>query len=139
MIYEKLRSGQLNLGIYLQTVMKAMPEWALELMDHFHLTTMAEVEGAPGQVRRAGQPVPSHQGGGRGLQHPAVRGRLRRDALSAVLPAARRLAAGRPHPRRPCRSDPMHKRMLAVKFTTVIRATVKGNIAVAAVQVRWAG
>ena len=132
-IYEKLRSGQLNLGIYLQTVMKAMPEWALELMDHFHLTTMAEVEerlakfGAQASQFLATKAVDV---GSNTLQFVVGFGVML--YLLFFLLRDGSLLAARIRDAVPL--DPMHKRMLAVKFTTVIRATVKGNIAVAAVQ-----
>ncbi|HRO55071.1 MAG TPA: AI-2E family transporter, partial [Alicycliphilus sp.] len=42
--YERVRSGQLNYGAYLRQVLAALPAWVLDLLDRFHLTSMAELQ-----------------------------------------------------------------------------------------------
>ncbi len=132
-IYERLRSGQLNIGEYVKTIMGAMPGWAMELLNHFHLTSVSEVEerlskfGAQASQFLATKAVDF---GSNTLQFVVGFGVmlyllffLLRDG--GVLAA--RIRDAMPLP-------PEYKHQLAAKFTTVIRATVKGNIVVAAVQ-----
>ncbi|QIL72940.1 AI-2E family transporter [Diaphorobacter sp. HDW4B] len=132
-IYERLKSGQLNVGSYLQTVSKALPAWAMQLLDHFHLTSMAEIEdrlskfGAQASQFLATKAVDV---GSNTLQFVVGFG-VMLYLLFFLLRDGSQLAA---RIRDAVPLDPMHKRKLAAKFTTVIRATVKGNIAVAAVQ-----
>ncbi len=132
-IYERLRSGQLNIGGYLQKIIAAMPSWAMQLLDHFHLTSVAEVEaqlskfGAQASQFLATKAVDF---GSNTLQFVVSFGVmlylvffLLRDGAALGARIAQAVPLNR-----------MHKRELASKFITVIRATVKGNIAVAAVQ-----
>ena len=132
-IYERLKSGQLNVGSYLQTVSKALPAWAMQLLDHFHLTSMAEIEdrlskfGAQASQFLATKAVDV---GSNTLQFVVGFG-VMLYLLFFLLRDGSQLAA---RIRDAVPLDPMHKRKLAAKFTTVIRATVNGNIAVAAVQ-----
>ena len=43
-IYERMRSGQLNFGLYLQQVIAALPAWAANLLDRLNLTTVGELQ-----------------------------------------------------------------------------------------------
>lgn len=132
-IYERLRSGQLNVGSYLQTVMKATPEWAMELLDHFHLTTVAEVETQLSQFSAQTSQFLATKAvdfGSNTLQFVLGFGVM----LYLLFFLLRDGGALAERIRNALPMDPMHKRKLAMKFTTVIRATVKGNIVVAVVQ-----
>jgi predicted PurR-regulated permease PerM len=133
LVYEKIRSGQINFGTYFQQVVAALPQWLTRLLDRMDLLDINSI-----QQRLSSGAV-------QGSQYVATQAInitqntfdfmvsffimlyllffLLRDgaALSTRIRDAVPLSAS-------------HKRMLFKKFTTVIRATVKGNVAVAAVQ-----
>ena len=133
LIYERLRSGQLNLGAYVQQVLAALPDWVRSLLDRFNLTSMNDLQDRLSTVGvQAGQALATRafDVGQNTLQFLVSFGImmyllffLLRDgaALGKRIGDAIPLEDG-------------HKRQLTSKFTTVIRATVKGNIVVAAVQ-----
>ncbi|WCM90184.1 AI-2E family transporter [Acidovorax sp. NCPPB 3576] len=133
LIYERMKSGQLNFGAYVQQVLGALPSWLLGLLDRFNLTSAAEIEAKLSSVAvQAGQFLATKalDVGQNTLQFIVSFGImlyllffLVRDGSSLV----NRIRQAVP-------LDEEHKRQLASKFTTVIRATVKGNIVVAAVQ-----
>ena len=131
--YERARSGQLNFGAYLQQVLAALPPWMLELLDRFHLTTRAELQarlttiGAQASQFLATKALDVGQNT---LQFVVSFG-VMLYLLFFLLRDGARLAA---RIREAIPLDARHKEQLAIKFTTVIRATVKGNIVVAAVQ-----
>jgi predicted PurR-regulated permease PerM len=100
-VYERVRSGQLNFGLYLQQVISALPAWAAGLLDSLNLTSITEL-----QEKFSAVAVQASQ-----------------------FVASQALSIGQATP-----LDEAHKRQLVDKFTTVIRATVKGNIVVAASQ-----
>jgi predicted PurR-regulated permease PerM len=133
LIYEKIRSGQINFGTYFQQVVAALPQWLTRLLDRLDLLDINSI-----QQRLS-------TGAVQGSQYVATQAInitqntfdfmvsffimlyllffLLRDGatLSTRIRDAIPLSAS-------------HKRHLFKKFTTVIRATVKGNVAVAAVQ-----
>ena len=133
LVYEKIRSGQINFGTYFQQVVSALPQWLTRLLDRMDLLDINSI-----QQRLSSGAV-------QGSQYVATQAInitqntfdfmvsffimlyllffLLRDgaALTTRIRDAIPLSAG-------------HKRHLFKKFTTVIRATVKGNVAVAAVQ-----
>lgn len=43
-IYERVRSGQINFGLYLQQVIAALPAWAVNLLDRLQLTSVSELQ-----------------------------------------------------------------------------------------------
>jgi predicted PurR-regulated permease PerM len=133
LVYEKIRSGQINFGTYFQQVVAALPQWLTRLLDRLDLLDINSI-----QQRLSSGAV-------QGSQYVATQAIsitqntfdfmvsffimlyllffLLRDGatLSTRIRDAIPLSAS-------------HKRHLFKKFTTVIRATVKGNVAVAAVQ-----
>ncbi|CAN7424728.1 AI-2E family transporter [Acidovorax sp. LjRoot129] len=132
-VYERVRSGQLNFGLYLQQVISALPAWAAGLLDSLNLTSITELQekfsSVAVQASRfvAGQALSIGQNT---LEFVVSFGLmlyllffLLRDGSSL----AQRIGHATP-------LDDGHKRQLVDKFTTVIRATVKGNIVVAASQ-----
>lgn len=132
-IYERVRSGQLNFGLYLQQIIAALPEWAAGLLDRFNLTSVTELQKKFSSVAvQASQAVATQalNIGQNTLQFVVSFGImlyllffLLRDGSSL----AKRISHAIP-------LDEAHKRELVRKFTTVIRATVKGNVVVAALQ-----
>jgi len=132
-IYERLRSGQLNFGLYLQQIIAALPTWAANLLERFNLTTMSELQQRFSSVAVQASQVAAAQAlsiGQDTLQFVVSFG-IMLYLLFFLLRDGAGLAARIGH------ATPlgeMHKRQLVSKFTTVIRATVKGNIVVAASQ-----
>jgi predicted PurR-regulated permease PerM len=133
LVYEKIRSGQINFGTYFQQIVAALPGWLTRLLDRMDLLDINSI-----QQRLSSGAV-------QGSQYVATQAIsitqntfdfmvsffimlyllffLLRDGatLSTRIRDAIPLSAS-------------HKRHLFKKFTTVIRATVKGNVAVAAIQ-----
>ena len=132
-IYERVRSGQINFGLYLQQVIGALPAWAANLLDRLNLTSLADLQEKFSSVAVQASQFVAGQAlsiGQNTLEFIVSFGImlyllffLLRDGASLAL------RIGRATP-----LDEAHKRQLVDKFTTVIRATVKGNIVVAASQ-----
>ncbi|MBS0468465.1 MAG: AI-2E family transporter [Proteobacteria bacterium] len=131
--YERVRSGQLNFVAYLQQVLAALPAWVLDLLDRFHLTSLAELQerltavGAQASQFLATKALDVGQNTLQFIMSFGVMLYL----LFFLLRDGRRLAA---RIRDAIPLDAAHKDQLMQKFTTVIRATVKGNLVVAASQ-----
>ena len=132
-VYERMRSGQLNFGSYAQQIFSALPEWATQLLAHFHLSSLSEL-----QEKFSSAAVQASQF----LATKALN--IGQDTLGFIVSVGIMLyllffllrdgvALGR-RVRQAIPLDEAHKRNLASKFTTVVRATVKGNIVVAASQ-----
>jgi predicted PurR-regulated permease PerM len=131
--YERMRSGQLNYGAYLQQVLAALPAWLLALLDRFHLTSVAELQARLASVgAQASQFLATNalDVGQNTLQFIVSFG-VMLYLLFFLLRDGVQLAT---RVRDAIPMDDQHKRQLARKFITVTRATVKGNIAVAAAQ-----
>ncbi|MBD9407894.1 AI-2E family transporter [Acidovorax sp. ACV02] len=132
-IYERVRSGQINFGLYLQQVIAALPAWAVGLLDRLQLTSVGELQQKLSSFAvQASQFVATQtlSIGQNTLEFIVSFGImlyllffLLRDGASL----AQRIGQATP-------LEEAHKRQLVGKFTTVIRATVKGNIVVAASQ-----
>ena len=132
-VYERVRSGQLNFGLYLQQVIAALPAWAAGLLDSLNLTSVAELQEKFSSVAVQASQFVAGQAlsiGQNTLEFVVSFGImlyllffLLRDGASL----AQRIGQATP-------LEDGHKRQLVDKFTTVIRATVKGNIVVAASQ-----
>lgn len=133
LLAHKIRSGDISFASYFQQVVNAIPRWALNLLDRFGL---GDVEGLIKQVSqtaaRGSQAIATHAVAigqntfefiiSFGLMLYLLFFLLRDGAeLSKTVRAALPLAKP-------------HTHHLLNKFTTVIRATIKGNIAVAAAQ-----
>ena len=131
--YERMRSGQLNFGLYFQQVMAALPGWATNLLERLNLTSIAELQQKLSSVAVQASQIVATQAlniGQNTLEFLVSFG-IMLYLLFFLLRDGADLAAriGQATP-----LDAEHKRQLVSKFTTVIRATVKGNIVVAASQ-----
>ena len=78
-LYEKFRSGELNLARNFQQVLDALPAWVTNLLDGFGLTDLASVQEKLSGVLMKGWP-----------DHIRARRQAFHHAVPAVLPAARR-------------------------------------------------
>lgn len=131
--YERMRSGQINFGAYLQQVLAALPQWLVALLDRFHLTSVAELQARLASVGTQASQFLATKAldvGQNTLQFIVSFG-VMLYLLFFLLRDGMQLAA---RVRNAIPMDEDHKRELARKFITVTRATVKGNIAVAAAQ-----
>jgi predicted PurR-regulated permease PerM len=132
-IYDRLKSGQLNFGQYLQQIIAALPAWAAGLLDRFNLTTLGDVqEKLSSFAVQASQFVATKALNiGQNTLEFVVGFGVMLYLLFFLLRDGAALATRIGHA---IPLDAEHKHQLAGKFTTVIRATVKGNIVVAASQ-----
>lgn len=132
-IYDQVSSGNLSAGSYVEQVFNALPSWLTPWMEKLHLGTLEEIQAKLSNIALQASKLAATKAVGLGQNTLGfVVGFgvmlyliffLLRDGkeLVARIWAATPLAAE-------------HKRELATKFITVIRATVKGNLAVAAAQ-----
>lgn len=132
-IYSRMSSGQLDFGSYFQQIYSALPSWVVQILERLHLSNPAAIQqklstfASEAGKLIAGQAV---QMGSNTLGFAVSFGImlyllyfLLRDGQGL----ARTVREGLP-------LEPIHKQELIEKFATVIRATVKGNLVVAAAQ-----
>jgi len=132
-VVAQIQSGELNFARYFERIVAALPQPIIELLDRYGLADMAAIQ------RRIGESM------GRVSQFFATKVlSIGQDTLEVVVGffitlylAFFLLRDGRTLTRRVRDAVPLDeddKRHLFGKFITVIRATVKGNLAVAATQ-----
>ena len=132
-VYEKFQSGELNFGRYFQQVLGALPSWVSDLLDRFGLTNLGAMQEqlSTGLVQ-----------GGQFVAAKALNiGQNTFDLIVELIIVLYLLfflvRDGDDLARRIRTAIPLHadqQRELFNRFTTVIRATVKGNVVVAIVQ-----
>ena len=132
-LYQRVKTGEVNFGRYFDQIVSALPSWASGLMDRLGLVDLAALQAKlTAAITQRGQEF-----AGRAMD-------IGSDALDLVVGfciamyllffllrdgagVARDIRAAIP-------LAPQAKALLLERFTTVIRATVKGNILVAAAQ-----
>ena len=132
-IYERINSGNTSVGSYLQQIFNALPSWLTPWLEKLHLGTLEEMQSKLSNIALQASKLAASKAVGLG-----------QNTLGFVVCFGVMLYLmffllrdGKSLTERIWRSTPLapeHKRELAIKFTTVIRATVKGNLAVAAAQ-----
>jgi predicted PurR-regulated permease PerM len=132
-VYQRIQAGELDVGTWFRQVFAALPDWATGLLDRFGLTNLGAI-----QDRLAGFLTRSMQF----LASQAIT--IGQTTFELVLSLfvmlyllffllrdgdvlSRRIRSAIP-------LQPERQRNLAARFTTVIRATIKGNVVVALVQ-----
>src|SRR3569832_955601 len=131
--YQRVHSQQFDTGAYFQQMLDALPQWMLRLLDRIGLADM------PGWREKLTSSV------SQGSQMIVTRAlSIGQNTLDFLVSLAIMLyllffllrdgAYLTERIRRAIPLSNVHKRQLLDKFTTVIRATVKGNIVVAATQ-----
>ena len=131
--YQRLQSGEINAARYFQRVFDALPAWITALLDRFGLGDFELLQARLGEALSQASQLIATQALGIGMNtFDFMTGlfvtlylaffMLRDGAL-----LARTLRHAVPMP-------VAHKNELVDKFTTVIRATVKGNLIIAAIQ-----
>jgi len=133
MLYERLQSGELNLALYFRTQFDAFPQWLAALLDRFGLIDFETVERRiVAALAQASQLIATRAFaiGQNTFEFVAslfitlyLAFFLIRDGDEVVLTMRRAI---------PLPGEQMQE--LVEKFVTVIRATVKGNLLVAAIQ-----
>lgn len=132
-VYQQIRSGQLNFGAYVQHMLDAMPAWMLRLLERFDMGNLSAVQEKLSTTVAQGSQLIATQAlniGQNTFDFVISFGVML--YLLFFLLRDGRAVGGRIKQAIPLSTE--HKRLLFSKFTTVIRATVKGNIAVAATQ-----
>ena len=132
-MYQRIQTGELNPARYLRGVFDAMPEWVGSVLDRFGLTNFDKLQARLSALLAQGTQFIATQALNMGqITFDFVANLFVTLYLAYFLirdgdNVLRLLRQGIPL------SD-AHKRELWLKFTTVIRATVKGNLLVAALQ-----
>ncbi|HEU4523552.1 MAG TPA: AI-2E family transporter [Gemmatimonadales bacterium] len=132
-VYDRIQSGELDIGAWFRQMRAALPAWAVNLLDRVGLTDMSTLQArlsgflASGAQLIAGRALAIGQNTFEFVLALFVMLYLLffllrdGDVLSRRIREATPLPTGR-------------QRSLAARFTTVIRATIKGNVVVALVQ-----
>ena len=132
-VYARVQSGELSIGRYFQQVFDALPAWVTGLLDRFGLTNFGLVQQRLSETLTKGSQFFATQALSIGqntfdfLVSFFVMLYLLFFLLRDGAVLARKIEDAVP-------LDPYIKRNLRGKFATVIRATVRGNIVVAALQ-----
>lgn len=132
-IYNRMSSGQLNFGLYLQHINDGMPQWIRDFLKHIDLASSQEIQNKLSTVAAdagklvAGTAVEV----GQNTLGFVVSFGVMLYLLFFLLRDGTKLAT---LIRDAIPLEKEHKRRLEEKFATVIRATVKGNILVAIAQ-----
>ncbi|RYX91017.1 MAG: AI-2E family transporter [Comamonadaceae bacterium] len=132
-VYQRLQSGELNVAKYFQQVYAALPEWVTGLLNRFGLNDFGVIqEKVSASISQGSQFIAAQALNiGQNTFDFVVAFFVMLYLLFFLLRDGASLA------RRIERAVPLDdevKRDLGGKFTTVIRATVKGNVAVAVLQ-----
>lgn len=132
-IYNRMSSGQLDFGTYFQQINAAMPTWLVHFLERINLASAEEIQTKLSAIAAdagkliAGKAVEVGQNTLSFIVSLGVMLYLLYFLLRDGTSLAQRIRDAIP-------MEPSHKRSLAGKFATVIRATVKGNLVVAFAQ-----
>ena len=133
LVAQNIRSGQINFANYFQQILAALPRWLLNLLERFNLGDMAAWEAritagaAEGSQLVAGKALTIGQNTFDFLVSFFVMLYLLFFLLRDGAPLSKKVRDALPLAK-------PHTHYLLNKFTTVIRATIKGNVAVAIAQ-----
>jgi predicted PurR-regulated permease PerM len=133
LIYERLQSGELNPALYFHGVFDALPSWITAVLDRFGLVSFNSLQGRLTAALTQGTQLIATQTFSIGQNtFEFVAGVLITLYLSFFLIRDGNAVAHAIWQTVPM--EPHHKDALLEKFATVVRATVKGNLLVAAIQ-----
>jgi predicted PurR-regulated permease PerM len=132
-LYDRIQSGELNLGDVFQQLREALPTWVTNLLDRLGLTNLGAVQERLSDALKKGsqliaaQALSIGQGAADFILGLLVMLYLLFFLLRDGSALSKRIQDALPLP-------PEQERALFSKFTTVIRATIKGSLLVAALQ-----
>ena len=131
--YQRVQSGEINAARYFQRVFDALPSWVTSVLDRFGMSNFDSVQTRLGEALAQASQLIATQALGIGMNtFDFITGLFITLYLAFFMLRDGQLLARRLH-----HAVPMavaHKKELIDKFTTVIRATVKGNLIIAAIQ-----
>ena len=132
-MFERIRSNETDFGAYFRQAIAALPAWAINLLDRLGLSELSALqEKLSARAAQASQIVAKQAVNlGQSMFSVLISFAIMLYLLFFLLRDGAQLAE-RIHHAVPLTIE--HKRRLTGKFITVIRATVKGNIVVAAAQ-----
>ena len=132
-LYQRLQSGELNAALYFRRAFDALPSSVTTVLDRFGLIDFESVQARVVQALAQASQVIATQALGIGANtFDFVTGLFITLYLAFfMLRDGQRLARTMRHA---VPMAPAHKKELIEKFATVIRATVKGNLIIAAIQ-----
>jgi len=132
-VYQRVQSGELSFASYFQQVFNALPGWVTGLLERFGMNSTGVIQDRLSQALSRGSQFIAAQALsiGQNAFDFVVSFFVMLYLLFFLLRDGAALAR-RIHESVPLEADIKHD--LAVKFVTVIRATVKGNVLVAALQ-----
>ena len=132
-LYDSIRSGQLNFGVYFQRAVDALPPYVRTLLAKVDLTSIADLqEKLSASALQASQFVATRALSiGQNTAQFVISFGIMLYLLFFLLRDGPRLSR---KIRTAVPLSDLYKQHLIQKFTTVVRATVKGNVAVALVQ-----
>ena len=133
-LYDRIQSGELNLGTVFQQLRDALPAWVTNLLDRSGLTNLGAVQERLSDALKKGSQFIAAQALSIGQGAADFRSWLCSSCSTCcsfccgtVVRSPKRIQDAIPLP-------PKQERDLFSKFTTVIRATIKGSILVAVLQ-----
>jgi predicted PurR-regulated permease PerM len=132
-VYDMISSGHMDFGLYFRQIIGALPQWMVGLLERFDLTSMATLQQKMSAVASQASQIAARQAIslGRNTMNFLVGLTVMLYLLFFLLRDGQALAArikdAVPLSRR-------YKTRLFNNFTTVTRATVKGNVLVAIAQ-----
>lgn len=131
--YQKIESGEIHFGSYFQQVMNAMPQWMVDLLDRFGFGNISSLqEELSAGVMAGSKYIATHAFSiGQNTFEFVISLGIMLYLLFFLLRDGSSLS-GQIRDAIPLSLE--HKQYLLKKIITVLRATVKGNIAVAAMQ-----
>jgi predicted PurR-regulated permease PerM len=131
--YDRFKSGEIQLNAYFQRVIDVLPSWARSSLDRFGLTDLSDLQRKLVELLgRSGQALTARAFLiGQGTLAFFINLFVMLYLLFFLLRDGKSLSAAAAQAL-PLKPD--HTRKLLAEFTTVVRATVKGNIVVALVQ-----
>ena len=132
-LYDRIQSGELNLGTIFQQLREALPLWITNLLDRLGLSNLGAVQARVTEALKTGSQVIAAQALsiGQGAADFLLGLVVMLYLLFFLLRDGSALSK-RIQDALPLRAE--QERELFRKFTTVIRATIKGSILVAALQ-----
>jgi predicted PurR-regulated permease PerM len=132
-VYDMINSGQINFGAYFLRIMHALPQWMVNLLERFELTDLASLQQKLSEgAAQLSQTVARQAINIGGKTFDFLVGLFVMLYLLFFLLRDGQSLATRIKHAFPLGSK--YKQRLFNNFTTVIRATVKGNVLVAAAQ-----